>query len=84
MGGFSKQYVAPMLNELLKPKNKELDAAFNLRIFSNNIYGSKRMNPVPSKEKGEKRIRNAELKLENIAEIIRNNQKSKVNKGQTQ
>ncbi len=80
MGGFSKQYVAPLLNKLLKPKNKELDAAYNLRIFSNNIWGSKRINPLPSKEKGEKRIKNALLKLEKIAEIIRNNQKSKARK----
>jgi len=81
MGGFSRQYVAPHLNNLLKPKNKELDAAYNLRIYSNNIFGSKHINPIPSKEKGEKRIRNAELKLEEIAEIIRTNQKSKINKG---
>ncbi len=82
MGGFSRQYVAPLLIELLKPKNKELDAAYNLRIFSNNIWGSKRINPVPStKEKMEKRIKNAELKLEKIAEIIRNNQKGKVKEG---
>jgi len=78
MGGFSKQYVTPMLIKLLKPKNKELDAAYNIRIFSNNIWGSKRMNPVASKEKGDKRIKNGELKLEKIAEIIRNNQKCKV------
>ena len=82
MGGFSRQYVAPLLIELLKPKNKELDAAYNLRIFSNNIWGSKRINPVPStKEKMEKRIKNAELKLEKITEIIRNNQKGKVKEG---
>ncbi|MFX0140347.1 MAG: EFR1 family ferrodoxin [Candidatus Hodarchaeota archaeon] len=80
MGGFSKQYVAPLLIKLLKPKNKELDAAYNIRIFSNNIWGSKRMNPLPSKEKREKRIKNGELKLEKIAEIIRNNQKRKVRK----
>ena len=80
MGGFSRQYVAPMLNKLLEPKNKELDAAYNLRIYSNNIWGSKRINPLPSKEKGEKRIKKAELKLEKIAEIIRNNQKDKVRK----
>lgn len=80
MGGFSGQYVTPQLNKLLKPKNKELDASYNLRIFSNNIWGSKRINPVPTKEKGEKRIKNAELKLEKIAEIIRNNQKVKTKK----
>ena len=80
MGGFSRQYVAPLLNKLLKPKNKELDAAYNLRIFSNNIFGSKRINPIPSKEKGEKRIKKAESKLEKIAEIIRNNQKGKARK----
>ena len=38
MGGFSRQYVAPLVNKLLKPKNKELDAAYNLRVFSNNIW----------------------------------------------
>ncbi len=81
MGGFSKQYVAPVLIKLLKPKNKELDAAYNIRIFSNNIWGSKRINPVPTKEKGDKRIKNGELKLEKIAEIIRNNQKGKVKEG---
>jgi len=81
MGGFSRQYVAPLLNKLLEPKNKELDAAYNLRIFSNNIWGSKRINPLPTKEKGDKRIKNAELKLEKISEIIRNNQRSKVRKG---
>ena len=70
MGGFSKQYVAPVLIKLLKPKNKELDAAYNIRIFSNNIWGSKRINPVPTKEKGDKRIKNGELKLEKIAKII--------------
>ena len=81
MGGFSKQYVDPVLVKLLKPKNKELDAAYNIRIFSNNIWGSKRINPVPTKEKGDKRIKNGELKLEKIAEIIRNNQKGKVKEG---
>ena len=81
MGGFSKQYVSPVLIKLLKPKNKELDAAYNIRIFSNNIWGSKRINPVPTKEKGDKRIKNGELKLEEIAEIIRNNQKGKVKEG---
>jgi len=80
MGGFSKQLVAPLLVKLLKPKNKELDAAYNLRIFSNNIWGSKRINPLPTKEKGDKRRKKAELKLEKIAEIIRNNQKGKVKK----
>jgi ferredoxin/flavodoxin len=80
MGGFSEQYVAPMLNKLLEPKNKELDASYNLRVFSNNIWGSKWINPIPSKEKGEKRIKKAELKLEEIAEIIRNNRKGKVKK----
>ena len=54
MGGFSRQYVAPLINELLKPKNKELDVAYNLRVFSNNIWGSKRIDPLPSKEKGDK------------------------------
>ena len=78
MGGFSKQYVAPVLVKLLKSKNKQLDAAYNIRIFSNNIWGSKRVNPIPTKEKGDKRIKNGELKLEKIAEIIRNNQKGKV------
>ena len=80
MGGFSKQYVAPLLNKLLKPKNKKLDAAYNIRIFSNNIFSTKRINPLPSKEKGDKRIKNALLKLEKIAVIIRNNQKSKARK----
>ncbi len=78
MGGFSKQYVAPVLIKLLKPKSKELDVAYNIRIFSNNIWGSKRINPVPSKEKADKRIKNGVLKLEKIAEIIRNNQKDKI------
>jgi ferredoxin len=80
MGGFSEQYVAPKLNELLKPKNKVLDLSQNLRVFSNNIWGSKRINPVPNREKGEKRIKKAELKLEGLAEIIRNNQKGKAKK----
>ncbi|MHA1471772.1 MAG: EFR1 family ferrodoxin, partial [Promethearchaeota archaeon] len=78
MGGFSEQYVEPLLVKLLKPKNKELDAAYNLRIFSNNIWGSKRINPVPKKKKGDKRRKKAEKKLVKIAEIIRNNQKSKI------
>ena len=78
MGGFSKQYVAPVLIMLLKPKNKKLDFTYNIRIFSNNIWGSKRINPVPSKEKADKRIKKGLLKLEKIAEIIRNNQKGKV------
>ncbi|MFX0082738.1 MAG: EFR1 family ferrodoxin [Candidatus Hodarchaeota archaeon] len=81
MGGFSRQYVAPLINELLKPKSKELDVAYNLRIFSNNIWGSKRINPLPSKQKGENRIKKALLKLEKIAEIIRNNQKDTARKG---
>ncbi len=51
MGGFSNQYVEPVLVKLLEPKNKELDAAYNIRIFSNNIWGSKRINPVPKKKK---------------------------------
>jgi ferredoxin/flavodoxin len=80
MGGFSKQYVAPLINKLLEPKNKELDVAYNLRIFSNNIWGSKRINPLPSKEKGEKRIKKALLKLEAIAKIIHNNKKDTVRK----
>ncbi len=80
MGGFSNQYVAPLLTKLLKPKNKELDAAYNLRIFSNNIWGSERINPVPTKEKGDKRRKKAELKLVKIADIIRNNRRGKVKK----
>jgi len=47
MGGFSDQHVAPAIVKLLEPKNKELDAAYNIRIFSNNIWGAKRFNPVP-------------------------------------
>jgi ferredoxin len=80
-GGPFKQMVIQVLNSLLKPKNKKLDAAFLIKIFSNNIFGSKRINPLPSsKEKIEKRIRNAELQLENIAQIIRNNQEGKNSK----
>ena len=78
MGGFSDQYVSPLLVKLLKPKNKELDAAYNLRIFSNNIWGSERINPLPKKKKGDKRRKKAEVKLVKIAKIIRNNQKGKV------
>jgi Pyruvate/2-oxoacid:ferredoxin oxidoreductase delta subunit len=80
MGGFSEQYVAPKLNELLKPKNKELDLSTNLRVFSNNIWGGKRINPVPNRKKGEKRIKKAEVKLEGIVDLIRNNQKGKAKK----
>ncbi|MFX1277772.1 MAG: EFR1 family ferrodoxin [Promethearchaeota archaeon] len=80
MGGFSRQYVAPLINKLLEPKNKDLDFAYSLRVFSNNIWGSKRINPLPSKEKREKRIQKAVSKLENIAEIIRNNQKDTARK----
>jgi len=80
MGGFSKQYVEQTLNQLLKPKNKELDAALNIRVFSNYIAANK-INPLPSKEKQEKRIKKAELKLEKIVEIILNNKKEKTKKG---
>ena len=80
MGGFSDQHVAPAIVKLLEPKNKELDAAYNIRIFSNNIWGSKMLNPVPSKKKGDKRIKNGEKELVKIAEVIRNNQKSEVKK----
>jgi len=69
--------------KLLKPKNKELDASFNIRIFSNNIWGSKHINPVPKKERETKRIKNGELKLVEIANVIRNNQKGKVKEGST-
>ncbi len=78
MGGFSNQYVEPVLVKLLESKNKELDAAYNIRIFSNNIWGSERINPVPKKKKGDKRIKKGELKLKKIAKIIRNNQKEDV------
>jgi len=80
MGGFSKQYVEQALNKLLKPKNKELDAALNIRVFSNYIVAN-RINPLPSKIKQEKRIKNAELKLKKIVEIIRHNKKKKTKKG---
>ena len=72
-GGPFKQYVVPMMNELLKPKKKRLDAAAMIKVFSANIMGSH--NPMHPKEKQEIRISNAELKLEKIAEKIRNNQK---------
>ena len=84
MGGFSDQHVAPAIVKLLEPKNKELDAAYNIRIFSNNIWGAKRFNPVPSKKKRDKRIKNGEIKLIEIAEVIRNNQKSEVKKDSSQ
>ncbi|MFX1393344.1 MAG: EFR1 family ferrodoxin [Promethearchaeota archaeon] len=76
MGGFSKQYVEQAFNMLLKPINKVLDAALNIRVFSNYIV-AKRINPLPSKEKQIKRIKNAELKLEKIVEIVRNNKREK-------
>ena len=41
---------------------------------------AKRINPLPSKEKIKKRIKKAELKLEEIAEKIRKNQKEKTSK----
>ena len=84
MGGFSDQHVAPAIVKLLKPKNKELDTAYNIRIFSNNIWGAKRFNPVPSKKKRDKRIKNGENELVKIAQIIRNNQKSEVKKDSSQ
>jgi formate hydrogenlyase subunit 6/NADH:ubiquinone oxidoreductase subunit I len=81
MGGFSKQYVEQALNKLLKPKNKELDAALHIRVFSNYIVAN-RINPLPrSKEKIKKRIKKAELKLEQIVEIVRNSKKGKTKKG---
>ena len=80
MGGFSKQYVEQVLNKLLKPKNKKLDAALNIRVFSNYIVVA-RFNPLPSKEKREKRIKKAELKLEKIVEIIRHNKRKKTKTG---
>jgi len=79
-GGPFRQYVIQILNKLLEPKNKKLHAAFQIRVFSNNIIASARINPLPSKEKREKRIRNAELKLVKIAEIIRTNKKGKRSK----
>ena len=74
-GGPGRQYVIPMLNSLLKPKNKKLDAASLIKVFSNYIMAGH--NPLPSKEKQEMRIGNAELKLEKIIELIRNNKKGK-------
>ena len=59
-----KQLVKQVLNTLLIPKGKKLDAVFEIRIFSNNIMGSSWYNPVPSRGKQEKRIRKAESKLE--------------------
>ncbi len=78
-GGPGKQYVIPMLNSLLKPKNKKLDAAFLIKVFSAFILA--RHNPLHSIEKQEKRIKDAELKLDKIAELIRNNEKGKGKKG---
>ena len=78
-GGPGRQYVIPVLNSLLKPKNKELDADFLIKVFSAVIFGGH--NPMHSKEKQLKRIKDAELKLDKIAEIIRNNEKVKGKKG---
>lgn len=74
-GGPGRQYVIPKINSLLKPKNKELDAAFLIKVFSAFIIAG--YNPMHSKEKQLKRIKDAELKLDKIAEIIRNNEKGK-------
>ncbi|MCJ7649382.1 MAG: EFR1 family ferrodoxin [Candidatus Lokiarchaeota archaeon] len=78
-GGPGRQYVIPVMNNLLKPKNKELDAAFLIKVFSAVIFGGH--NPMHSKEKQLKRIKNAESKLDEIAKKIRNNEKVKGKKG---
>jgi len=74
-GGPGRQYVIQCMNKLLKLKNKQLDAAFLIKVFSANIMGS--YNPLHPKEKQKRRIRNAELKLEKIVEIVSNNKKGK-------
>ncbi len=72
-----KQLVMQVLNLLLQPKNKTIDAVFEIRIFSNNIFGTKGISPLPSKKKRERRIRNAESKLDDIVGLIRDNQQGK-------
>jgi len=74
-GGPGRQYVIPVMNKLLKSKNKELDAAFLIKVFSAVIVGGH--NPMHSKEKQLDRITKAELKLDAIAEQISNNVKGK-------
>ena len=78
-GGPGRQYVIPIMNSLLIPKKKELDAAFLIKVFSAFILGG--YNPMHSKEKQVKRIKNAESKLDEIAKLIRNNEKKKGKKG---
>jgi len=70
-GGPGKQLIIQQMNELLKPKNKQLDAAFIIKIFSAYIITS--YDVLHPKEKRERRIKKAELKLDEIAEMIRNN-----------
>lgn len=64
-----------MLNTLLEPKNKVLDAAFLIKVFS--AYILAKPNPMHSKEKQIRRIQDAESKLEEIAEQIQNRKKGK-------
>ncbi len=74
-GGPGRQYVIQMLNKLLEPKNKILDAAFLVKVFSAFILA--KPNPLHSKEKQLRRITDAESKLDEWAEQILNNKKGK-------
>ncbi len=74
-GGPGRQYVIQMLNILLEPKNKILDAAFLTKVFS--AYILAKPNPLHSKEKQIRRIKDAESKLDEWAELIRDNKKTK-------